>query len=108
MGGLGKTKKSLIKNLKERLTLAAAGKFSKCENYDSIRIRRFCATVLALFNACNSIVHIPQLDYTALEPLIQYHLFICRNRPNPSLRTILSRSNFDLIYVVSSLVEQVR
>uniref|UniRef100_A0A0R3R794 Rho-GAP domain-containing protein n=2 Tax=Brugia TaxID=6278 RepID=A0A0R3R794_9BILA len=63
---------------------------------------------LALFNACNSIVHVPQLDYTALEPLIQYHLSVCRKHPNPSLQAILSRPNFDLVYIVSSLVEQVR
>ncbi|VDM97812.1 unnamed protein product, partial [Onchocerca ochengi] len=69
----------------------------------------FCTTILALFNACKSTVHVPQLDYTALEPLIQYHSFICQNRPNPSsLREILERPNFDLVYVVSSLVEQVR
>ncbi|VDO47130.1 unnamed protein product [Brugia timori] len=63
---------------------------------------------MALFNACNSIVHVPQLDYTALEPLIQYHLSVCRKHPNPSLQAILSRPNFDLVYIVSSLVEQVR
>ncbi|EFO20120.1 hypothetical protein LOAG_08372 [Loa loa] len=88
--------------------ISDVGKFSKCENYDNVRIRRLCATILALFNACNNIINVPQLDYTALEPLIQYHLSICQNPPNPSLRTILGRSNLDLVYVVSSLVEQVR
>lgn len=92
--------------IKKQLT-STTGKFSKCENYNSVRIRRFCATILALFNACNSIVHVPQLDYTALEPLIQYHLSVCRKHPNPSLQAILSRPNFDLVYIVSSLVEQV-
>ncbi|VDK30886.1 unnamed protein product [Gongylonema pulchrum] len=69
-------------------------------------LAKLCSTVSALYDACANKIHVPQLDRTALEALLQYQDSVWRNHPDPPLQLILDRPTFDVVVIVSKLVEQ--